>query len=60
MVGNSANINKTANNNFNTIEHKNNFTNINKTTNNKSNAKRGISPHQKFDPVTLTYDLENQ
>jgi hypothetical protein len=30
------------------------------TTNNKGNAKHGISPCQKFDPVTLTYDLENQ
>jgi hypothetical protein len=27
---------------------------------NKGNAKRGISPRLKFDPVTLTFDLENQ
>ena len=28
--------------------------------NNKGNAKRGVSPLLKIDPVTLTFDLENQ
>jgi hypothetical protein len=27
---------------------------------NKGNAKHGVSPRLKFDPVTLTFDLENQ
>jgi hypothetical protein len=27
---------------------------------NKGNAKHGVSPRIKIDPVTLTFDLENQ
>ena len=30
------------------------------TNTNKGNAKRGVSPRLKIDPVTLTFDLENQ
>jgi hypothetical protein len=58
MVSNSANINKTTNNNFKPLNTK--TTPPISTKQPTTNAKHGISPCQKFDPVTLTYDLENQ